>query len=134
MPTDTAPNPWQQRLQVTQETFPNEAQNVPKCKIKKPSNFHHGSKVNRTCESLWKHVEDKKFYAVDMCYSHGGREKLAKSRMYKVLLLPLRKLKRGNLPFKPFCYHTWKGVIVLLDLFVSRLGKQFLSLWLMYCN
>ena len=30
------------------------------------------------------------------------------------------EVKKGKLHFMPFCHHTWKGVIVLSDFFVSE--------------
>ena len=38
-----------------------------------------------------------------------------------------KEVKRGNLPFVPFCCQLWRLVIVPPDNFVSRLSKQFLS-------
>ena len=35
-----------------------------------------------------------------------------------------RKLKKGKLTFMPFCCYTWRGVIVPLDCFISRLVQS----------
>ena len=39
-----------------------------------------------------------------------------------VLICP-KEVQRGNLPFMPFCHHTWKGVIVPLDIFDFLAGQ-----------
>ena len=41
------------------------------------------------------------------------------SKGRRVNLVGTNRVKRGNLPFKPFYYRIWRGVIVPLDFFVS---------------
>ena len=38
----------------------------------------------------------------------------------------IKEVKKGELPFTPLCWHTWRGVTAPLDVSISWFGKQFL--------
>ena len=52
---------------------------------------------------------------------------LHKIKGFKFWWRKIRKLLKTNLPFIPFCHRTWRGIIAPTDLFISGLGRQFIS-------